>query len=77
MIERIKIGQKEDVESARLKQKIAKGKWQKLWIDDEGIIRHGDRLWVPDVADLRKEILKEAHSSAYSIHPEELRCIKM
>ena len=27
LIERIKVGQKEDVEYPRLKQKIAKGKW--------------------------------------------------
>ena len=38
LIERIKIGQKEDVEYPGLKQKIAKGKWQELRMDDEGII---------------------------------------
>ena len=29
----------------------------------------GTRLCVPDVDELRKEIMEEAHFSAYSIHP--------
>ena len=40
-----------------------------LQVDEEGIIRNGNRLWVPSVNGLRKEVMKEAHSSAYSIHP--------
>ena len=30
----------------------------------------GQRLCVPDVGDVRKEIMEEAHSSAYAMHPE-------
>ena len=29
----------------------------------------GQRLCVPDVGDVRKEIMEEAHSSAYAMHP--------
>ena len=32
-------------------------------------MRLGTRLCVPDVDELRKEIMKKAHFSAYSIHP--------
>ena len=38
-------------------------------IDSEGILRLGTRLCAPDVGKLRKEIMEEAHFSAYSIHP--------
>ena len=38
-------------------------------IDSEGTLRLGTRLCVPDVNELRKEIIEEAHFSAYSIHP--------
>ena len=38
-------------------------------IDEEGVLRLGTRLCVPDVDDLRKELLEEAHYSAYSVHP--------
>ena len=36
---------------------------------EEGVIRLGTHLCVPDVDDLRKELLEEAHYSAYSVHP--------
>ena len=49
--------------------KIQKGKRKELRIDDEGVLRHGDRIWVPEANGLRKEVMKEAHYSAYSIHP--------
>ena len=38
-------------------------------IDDDGVLHLGTRLYVPDVDDLRKEIMEKAHFSAYSIHP--------
>ena len=47
-----------------------------LRIDDVGVIRHGDRLWVPAEEGLRKEIMKEAHSSTYSVHPGNTKIYK-
>ena len=44
-----------------------------LSVDEDGIIRFGKRLWVPDEDGLRKEILKEAHSSAYSVYPGSIK----
>ena len=38
-------------------------------IDNNSVLFLGTRLCVPDVGDLRKEIIKEAHLFAYSIHP--------
>ena len=38
-------------------------------IDSEGILRLGTIPCVLDVDELRKEIMEEAHFSAYSIHP--------
>ena len=38
-------------------------------IDNDGILCLGTRLYVPDVDDLRNEIMEEAHFSTYSIHP--------
>ena len=37
--------------------------------NSEGILCLDTRLCVPDVDELRKEIMEEAHFSAYSIHP--------
>ena len=38
-------------------------------IDSEGVLHLGTRLCVPDVEDLKKEIMEEAHFFAYSVHP--------
>ena len=40
-----------------------------LQVDEDGVLRHVKRLWVPKEQDLRKEILKEANSLAYLIYP--------
>ena len=37
--------------------------------DDKGVLRFSSRIWIPNVAELKQEILQEAHSSRYSIHP--------
>ncbi|WMV49716.1 hypothetical protein MTR67_043101 [Solanum verrucosum] len=36
----------------------------------DGVLRYQGHLCVPNVDDLREQILSEAHSSLYSIHPE-------
>ena len=40
-----------------------------LQVDEDGVIRYGKKLWIPDEDGLRKKILKEAHPFPYSIHP--------
>ena len=40
-----------------------------FFVDGEGTLWLGTRLCVPDVDELRKDIIEEAHFSAYSIHP--------
>jgi hypothetical protein len=37
--------------------------------DAEGVVWFKDRLCVPDIKSIREPILKEAHETAYSIHP--------
>ena len=37
-------------------------------MDKEETIRFGKQLWVPDEDDLRKEVMKEGHSSTYFVH---------
>ena len=48
---------------------MQQGHSQDFIIDSEDTLRLGTRLCVPDVDELRKEIMEEAHFSAYSIHP--------
>ena len=45
------------------------GRAAEFQVDKEGIMRYKGRLCVPEQAELKKELLKEAHYSSYSIHP--------
>ena len=37
--------------------------------DNEGILRFASRIWIPNVVELKEEIMRDAHNSKYSIHP--------
>ena len=45
------------------------GKQSEFSLDSEGVLRCNERLCVPNVGDLKKQILEEAHCTPYSIHP--------
>ena len=76
LIDRIKEAQKSDAERIDLERIIEESQRTELWKDDQGVIRYDTRLWVPDSEELRKEVLKEAHSSAYSVHPGSTKMYK-
>ena len=42
---------------------------QYLFTQKDGTVAMGQRLCVPDVGDVRREIMEEAYSSAYAMHP--------
>jgi hypothetical protein len=42
--------------------------------DEQGTLRRGKHICVPDVKEIHELILREAHESTYSIHPG---CTKM
>ena len=42
-------------------------------IEADGSVKLSGRLVVPDLPELRKEIMDEAHKSKYSIHPGETK----
>lgn len=54
---------------ARLMEEVRKGKISEFYMDSEGVLRCGSLLCVPEVEDLQRKVLEEAHHSAYTIHP--------
>nr|ADB85416.1 putative retrotransposon protein [Phyllostachys edulis] len=48
---------------------MEQGKASKITKDDQGILHFGKRIFVLHQQDLKELILKEAHESAYLIHP--------
>ena len=67
--DRIKAAQSRDPILVELEENIRSGKFTDFTLDDEGILWISGRLCVPDVDNLREEILEEAHFAAYSVHP--------
>jgi hypothetical protein len=65
----IRKGQMEDEKINKIRQLIIDGKGPDFREDAEGAIWFKDRLCVPDIKSIRELILKEAHETAYSIHP--------
>jgi hypothetical protein len=62
-------GQKDDEKINEIRQLIIDGKGKDFREDAEGVVWFKDRLCVPDIKSIRELILKEAHETAYSIHP--------
>jgi hypothetical protein len=65
----IRKGQKDDEKINEIRQLIIDRKGKDFREDAEGVVWFKDRLCVPDIKSIRELILKEAHETAYSIHP--------
>ena len=53
----------------KLRAKIEGGRKPESHIRDDGVIVRGNRMCVPKIGELKREIMEEAHSSAYAMHP--------
>jgi hypothetical protein len=65
----IRKGQLDDTKIKRYKKLIELGKVPEFREDEQGTIWFKNRICVPEIKHLRESILKEAHDSAFSIHP--------
>ena len=66
--DQIKERQKEDPKLQKIMNEIKEGHESEFEISD-GLLKIKGRVCVPNVENLRKEILDEAHSSVYAMHP--------
>jgi hypothetical protein len=62
-------GQLEDEKIKEIAENIVIGKAPKFHLDEHGTVWCGKRICVPDSKLIKDVILREAHNSAYSIHP--------
>jgi hypothetical protein len=65
----IRKGQKDDEKINEIRQLIIDGKGKDFREVAERVVWFKDRLCVPDIKSIQELILKEAHETAYSIHP--------
>ena len=69
LIDRIRELQIQDPQIVKLRGKVEYGQRGDLSLREDGTMVMGQRLCVPYVGDVRREIMEEAHSSAYAMHP--------
>jgi hypothetical protein len=65
----IQKGQLDDAKIQEIKEQIMEDKTSGFRVDEQGTLWYKKRLCVAEVKEIRELILREAHDSAYSIHP--------
>jgi hypothetical protein len=69
LLREIRKGQVEDEKIEEIKCNIKEEKSPGFLEDEEGVLWYKGRICVPNIKELKDKILREAHKSAYSIHP--------
>jgi hypothetical protein len=69
----IRKGQESDEKIKEIKTLIGLGKAPNFTEDEQGTLWFKKRICVPEIEHLRQPILREAHDSAYSIHPGSIK----
>ena len=75
--ERIREAQNRDDYIIELRKKMDQGKGKEFVIHVDGALMLGNRIYVPKVDDLRREILDEAHNAPYAMHPGSSKMYQM
>jgi hypothetical protein len=69
LLQEIQKGQVEDEKIQEIKRNIKEEKSPSFLEDEEGVLWYKGRICMPNIKELKDKILREAHESAYSIHP--------
>ena len=69
LIWRIKSSQKNDPELVVIMDELKKGVNSDFVLMDDNTLKFKDRLCIPHVGGLRKELLEEFHNSIFTVHP--------
>ena len=81
LLSRVIESQGQDAEIVSIRDRVQSGTGDEGWtIHTDGSLRYRGRVVVPQLTDLREEILKEFHCSRFAVHPggtkmyQDLRC---
>ena len=69
LIEKIKSSQVNDAQIVKIIGEVQEGKKPEFNVSNDGVLRFGNRICVPNDFALKKEIIEEAHRTLYSVHP--------
>ena len=76
LVDQILVGQSQDPQMIKIKEEIEKGKKAEFQIRDDDMIVKGQRMCVPKYGELKRDIIEEAHSFAYAMHPGSTKMYK-
>ena len=77
LVDHIRVRQLLDPQMIKLKEELEKKrKKEEFQIRDDDMIVKGQRMCVPEYGELKKDIMEEAHSSAYAMHPGSTKMYK-
>ncbi|KAL5579187.1 hypothetical protein UlMin_011629 [Ulmus minor] len=65
----IKGAQELDPRLLKWKEQVLEGKNVEFSVTTDGILHYRGRLCIPDDAELKEQLLSEAHATPYSVHP--------
>ena len=75
LISRVIESQGQDIEILSIRDRVQTGTGDEGWaIHANGSLWYRGRVVVPQLADLREEILREFHFSRFSMHPGDTKC---
>ena len=69
LIDRVREAQGQDEQMVKIKEQVQQGNKVDFMISKNGTLLYKGRLCVPSVEVLKREIMEEAHNSAYAMHP--------
>ena len=69
LIEKIKSSQVDDAQIVKIIEEVQEGKRPGFNVSNDGVLKFGKRLCVPNDLALKKEIMEEAHRTPHSVHP--------
>ncbi|KAJ8754865.1 hypothetical protein K2173_015377 [Erythroxylum novogranatense] len=67
----------QDAELSRLRDEIQNGKNSEVIVSDDGLMTVENRLCIPDVQEVKTDIMDEAHNAPYAMHPGSTRMVTM
>ena len=70
LLNRVPEAQNNDEKIATIVNQDIVGKETEFTVKDDGFLYYRDRVCVPNDDELKKSILKEAHSGSFAIHPD-------
>ncbi|KAJ8753354.1 hypothetical protein K2173_019753 [Erythroxylum novogranatense] len=75
--EKVRELQAQDADLSKLQDEIRNGKISEIIVQDDGLMTVGNRLCIPDVQEVKAEIMDEAHNTPYVMHPGSTRMVTM